>query len=83
MIPGPDFTTWLLAVDVEEECSVSTVILVCSGLLKGTLERIMRLFLYQYCNLRIAVFGKKIPFCHVNLTIFPGVFWVFVCWLVF
>lgn len=46
MIPGSDSTTWSLAKGVEEECAVSTAILVCSSLVKGTPERIMRLFLY-------------------------------------
>lgn len=43
LIPGPDSTTRLLAIDTKDKCALSTVIPMRLNLVMGTLERIMRL----------------------------------------
>lgn len=60
MIPGSDFTTWSLAKGVEEEYAVSTAVLVCSSSVKGTPERIMRLFFVLILYFEDGCLQKKI-----------------------
>lgn len=74
LTPGSDSTIRSLATHTKEECALGNVIPVYSNLLKGALERIMRLF---FC-INIEFWGwlalDNFPFVLLKLVTFSGVF---------
>lgn len=78
LIPDSDSTTQSLAMDTEEKHALSTVIPMNSKLMKGTLERIMRLFFCINIEFWAWLSLDNFPLVLVKLVIFSVVLvWFF------